>query len=204
MWPRKWAALSTSPLTGTSFGRFTTYEYRSLRSVDPFLHSSCQSVPIYFIISSPFPHQIAHSNNGIYTPSNTWFPGQTRVQNQNGISIGSTVFAQLTAEYICSYFTTDSRFQNCPFSWGDLDPSVIHGSLGPPEPTTQTVSRSVHPFSKAHVCDRTTDRHADRPRYWVCKRGCSTVQCSFWKILTEIDKNVHDVITSTSSLLRRS
>jgi len=30
-------------------------------------------------------------------PSNTWFPGPTRVLNPNGISIGSAVFAGLTS-----------------------------------------------------------------------------------------------------------
>jgi len=33
---------------------------------------------------------------GIWTPSNTWFPGPTEVVNPNSISIGSAVFAGLT------------------------------------------------------------------------------------------------------------
>jgi len=33
----------------------------------------------------------------IWTASNTWFPGPTRVLNPNGISIGSAVFAGLTS-----------------------------------------------------------------------------------------------------------
>ena len=47
------------------------------------------------------------------------------------------------------YFTTGCPVppQNCRFSWGDLDPHLIHGSLGPPKSTTQTASRSVQPFS---------------------------------------------------------
>ena len=36
--------------------------------------------------------------------------------------------------------------QNCPFPGGDLDPHPIHNSWSPPEPTTQTASRSVRPF----------------------------------------------------------
>jgi len=36
--------------------------------------------------------------------------------------------------------------QNCRFPWGDLDPHLIHGSLGPSESTTQTASRSLQPF----------------------------------------------------------
>jgi len=34
---------------------------------------------------------------GIWTPSNAWFPGPTRVLNPNGISIGAAVFAGLTS-----------------------------------------------------------------------------------------------------------
>jgi len=33
-----------------------------------------------------------------------------------------------------------------PFPWRDLDPHLIHGSLGPPESSTQTASRSVQLF----------------------------------------------------------
>ena len=46
----------------------------------------------------PFPPlKIAPSHGGIWTPSNTWFPGLTRVLNPNGISIGAAVFAGLTS-----------------------------------------------------------------------------------------------------------
>ena len=37
----------------------------------------------------------SHGRSG--PPSNTWFPGPTRVLNPNGISIGSAVFARLTS-----------------------------------------------------------------------------------------------------------
>ena len=33
-----------------------------------------------------------------------------------------------------------------PLCLGDLDPHLIHGSLDPPESSTQTASRSVQPF----------------------------------------------------------
>jgi len=45
----------------------------------------------------PFPLKIAPSHGAIWTPSNTWFPGPTRVLNLNGISIGAAVFAGLTS-----------------------------------------------------------------------------------------------------------
>jgi len=38
---------------------------------------------------APFSLKIAHSHGGSGPPSNTWFPGPTRVLNRNGISIGS-------------------------------------------------------------------------------------------------------------------
>ena len=41
--------------------------------------------------------KIASSDGGIWTPSNTWFPGPTRLLNPNGMSIGSAVFAGLTS-----------------------------------------------------------------------------------------------------------
>jgi len=42
--------------------------------------------------------------------------------NRNGITIGSTVFAQVTT--VSLYITMGRPFlpQNCPFQWGDLDP----------------------------------------------------------------------------------
>jgi len=43
-------------------------------------------------------------------------------------------------------------------SHGGSGPHLIHGSLGPPESSTQMASRSVQPFCRAHKCDRPTDR----------------------------------------------
>jgi len=45
----------------------------------------------------PFPPQNCPFPWGIWTPSNTWFPGPTRVLNPNGIWISSVVFAGLTS-----------------------------------------------------------------------------------------------------------
>ena len=57
------------------------------------LYSSPQSVPILYngpLKIGPFPW------GDLDPPSNTWFPGPTRVLNPNGISIGSGSFAELT------------------------------------------------------------------------------------------------------------
>jgi len=67
------------------------------RSVHPFLHSSRQSVHFVLYDRPPFPLlKIAHSHGITWTPSNTRFLRPIRVINQNGISIGSTVFVGLT------------------------------------------------------------------------------------------------------------
>jgi len=42
------------------------------------------------------PVNIRDSRGWIWTPSNTWFPGPTRINIPNGIFIGSAVFAGLT------------------------------------------------------------------------------------------------------------
>jgi len=66
------------------------------RSVQPFLHTSRQKVPILYngtpLSSSKLPLPMGVSG----CPSNTWFGGPTRVLNLNGISIGSAVLAGLT------------------------------------------------------------------------------------------------------------
>jgi len=55
--------------------------------------------------------------------------GPPGILNPSSILTGSDNFAQLTAK--CPY-TMGYPFppQNCPFPWGDLDPHLIHGSLG--------------------------------------------------------------------------
>jgi len=84
---------------------------------------------------------------GIRTLSNSWFFEPDQADNPNDITIGSAVFAQVTAEYPYTLHR-DAPFppQNCPFPWGDLDFHLIHGSLGPLESSTQMAFRSVQPF----------------------------------------------------------
>jgi len=63
-------------------------------------------------------------------PSNTWFLGPIQAHNQNGILIGSAIFAD---DCRCLYtLQWDAHFshQNCPCPWGNLDCHLIHGSLG--------------------------------------------------------------------------
>ena len=52
-------------------------------------------VSLYFTMGRPFLplKKLPLPIGGSRPPSNTWFPGPTRVLNPNGISIGSAVFA---------------------------------------------------------------------------------------------------------------
>jgi len=43
-------------------------------------------------------------------------------------------------------------------------PHLAHGSLGSPESATQTASRSVQPFCRAHPCDQHTETHRQTDR----------------------------------------
>jgi len=101
----------------------------------------------YTLQWAPLSPKIAPSHGGSGTPSITWFLGLFWAHNPNGITIGSAVFAQMTAE--CPYNVQwDAPFlpQNSPVSWGIWTPHLIHGSLGQPESSTQTASQSVQPF----------------------------------------------------------
>jgi len=76
----------------------------------------------------------------VSAPPNTCFLRPTEVQNPNGISIGSVIFAQLTAD--CRRACLGMSFP--------LKIAPCHGAIwtlfGPPESTLQTASRSVQPF----------------------------------------------------------
>jgi len=90
------------------------------RSVQPFLHSSWQKVPILYN-GNPFPQNCAFSW-GISTPSNSWFLGPFWAENPNSVTISLAVFAQVTAE--------------CPYAlqWAALSPKIAPfygGSLTP-------------------------------------------------------------------------
>jgi len=102
---------------------------------------------------------------GSEPPRKTRFFGPIGAHRPNGISVGSAIFPQMTVE--CPYtlqWDAHSPPKICPFPWGDLNPYLIHGPLGPPQSSTQTASRSVQPFlqdSLAWQTDRPTD-HATR------------------------------------------
>ena len=69
---------------------------------------------------------------------------------------------ETTAVCLCTLqWDAPSPPQTSPFPWGDLDPHVIYGSLGPPESSTQMAVRSVQPFLQGSLVWQ-TNRAKDR------------------------------------------
>ena len=132
-------------------------------SVQPFLHSSQQKVPILYN-GRPFPLKLSLLMGRSEPQSNSWFLGPVRVHNQNTITIGSAVLHR----WPLSIPTTGCPFspQNCPFPWAIWTPNLIHGFLGPSKSSTQIASRSVQSFLQGSQVWQ-TDRPSDRPRYSV-------------------------------------
>ena len=73
-------------------------------------------------------------------------PTPILAHNPNIISIGSAVFAQITAEspYTLQWHVPPPS--KLPIPMGDLNPHLIHGTLDAPEFRTQTSSQSVYLF----------------------------------------------------------
>ena len=82
-------------------------------------------------------------HGGSEPSSNSWFLGPVRAHSPNSITVGSAISTQVTAE--CPY-TLQWATPSCsklPLPMGDLDPTLIHGSLGSLESSTQAAPRSV-------------------------------------------------------------
>jgi len=69
-------------------------------SVQPFLHSLRHKVPIMYN-GRPYPPELPFPMGDLDLPCNIWCFGPMRAHNPSGTSIGSAVFAQMTAE--CPY-----------------------------------------------------------------------------------------------------
>jgi len=99
----------------------------------------------YFTMGAPI-HQNCPFPWRIWTPSNTWFLGPMRAHNPNGTSIGSAVFAQMTAERLY----TLQWFARCLLkvvpSHAEIWTPCNIWYLGPPKSSNQTASRSLLPF----------------------------------------------------------
>jgi len=117
-----------------------------------------------------------------WTPCNTWFLWPIQAHNPNGISIGLAVFVQMTAE---SHYTLQwdaPSPSKLPLLMGDLDPHLIHGSLGSLESSTRAASRLVQPFLQGSLVWQ-TDRQTtllgnNRPHLYVRSTAMRPNNCT--------------------------
>ena len=79
---------------------------------------------------------------------------------------------------------------NCPFSWRDVDLHLIHGSLGSPESSTQTASRSVQPFLHGSLLWQ-TDRQTDHATQSVTIGRMYVRSTAMWANNTSTSDNVY-------------
>jgi len=106
-------------LIRASLGQPESITQMTARSVQPFLQSSCQSV------SGQCQRACWACPSSLKLPipmGDLWFLGSTGLNVPNGISVGSVVFAQVTAE--CPYTLRWALLfpQNYPFPWENVDP----------------------------------------------------------------------------------
>ena len=105
----------------------------------------------------------------------------TITSGQKILTKGRIACLAVIEDWIVPFYVHRSRDSQCfsvgrttkkrPFPVGDIDPHLIHGSLGPAESILQSASRSVQPFLQTHERDQQTNRHTDkdRPRYSFCR-----------------------------------
>ena len=103
-------------------------------------------------------HYVLHPYTGRWTHTST--------SAQSNLTKGRIATAH---GWYSLYFARGCPFlpQNCSFSWGNLDHHLIHGSLGPPQSTTQITSRLVQPFSQGPLLWQQTHKQ-NRPCYSIC------------------------------------
>jgi len=111
-------------------------------------------------------------------PSNTRFLGSIRAHNPNGISIGSALFAEMTAECPYTLQRDAPSPQNCPFPWGcgPASNTWFHGPTPVLNPNGISIGSAV--FARVtSVTDRLSDRQTDRPTDYAT--GSVTIGCIY-------------------------
>jgi len=93
----------------------------------------------------------------VHLPPNTCFIGPTRVQIPN-----------VTSSVQPLYNRPPFSPLKLPLPTGDLNPHLIHGSLGLPESSTQTASPSVQPFLQGLRLWQTDRPSVTISRIYVC------------------------------------
>jgi len=109
----------------------------------------------------PYSPELPLSMGDLDLPCNTWCFRPIRVHNPNGTSIGSAVFAQMTAGclYTLQWFTCFPSKLPLPMLASGLH--VIRGSLAPPESGTQMGTSSFQPFLQGWQTETVTERQTD-------------------------------------------
>jgi len=144
--------------TCSSFGPMESTTQTANRSLQPFLPSSRQKVPIPYN-GHTFPQKLPLPM-GIWIPCNTWFLPKSESTTQTpSRSVQPFFHKQLNAE--CSYtLESDTPFpRKIAPSQGIPGPHIIHGYLDPTEFSTQTASRSVQPFLQGSLVWQTKRPH---------------------------------------------
>ena len=98
----------------------------------------------YFTMGDPFPQRCPISRGDLDPHLIHDSLSQTEPTVQTASQ--SVQFAQVTTECPCYTLQWAPLSPKLPLSTGDLDPHLIHGSLGSPKSSTQIASRSVQPF----------------------------------------------------------
>jgi len=134
-----------SHLTHAFLGPPKSKSQTASRSVQPFFHRSWQSVPILYNGVS-FPLKVAPSHQGICIPIYCTIPwAQSSLKPKRHLDR----FNRFCTSHcrVSPYFTMSCPFPSkLPISMEGSRPHLMHGSLGPPDSTTRTASKTVHPF----------------------------------------------------------
>jgi len=166
--------------TCASFGPFESTTDTANGSVQSFLDSLRQKVPILYC-GRPCPPELPLPMGDLDLSCNTWCFWPTRVHNPNGTSIGSAVFARMTAE--CVY-----TLQWFGFFLPQISPSHVGiwtsfntWFIGPTRVLNASGNLIVSPVF-AGLTDWQSDRKTDRPPR--CSVQCGiimrSVTMSFW------------------------
>jgi len=93
----------------------------------------------------PFPQKLPLLKGWSRPPSNSDSLGQSKPTIQRE-SWSVQLFSHRWPESVSMLYNGRPFPPKLPLAMGDLDPHLIHGSLGPPKFSIQTASRSVQPF----------------------------------------------------------
>jgi len=156
-----WAHPSTQPKGHLNqFSFFCTDDHRV--SLSSYINNGKRlSVPCYFLAPCDKRKHTAHAHQQAASQASTdsaWRHPVWLTHSSLGFqrpvgrrSYRPTPQATIARLWLVLCNGTSLPPQNCPFSWGDLDPHLIHGSLGLPESLRQTASRLVWPFLQASL-----------------------------------------------------